>query len=148
MVVALLCVAQFVVVLDATTVAIALPAIQTDFELSTTVLGWVITAYTLTFGGCLLAAGRLADRVGRRRAPVAAARTATLGGGDAGEVAGYELGFALSAALAVTAALAVGAHARRVAVRVRRADATPRGRFAGVLPGGRRTPLEERPDCR
>jgi EmrB/QacA subfamily drug resistance transporter len=67
-VVALLCVAQFVVVLDATIVAIALPAIQADFGLSTTVLGWVITAYTLTFGGCLLAAGRLADRVGRRRA--------------------------------------------------------------------------------
>jgi EmrB/QacA subfamily drug resistance transporter len=66
--VALLCVAQFVVVLDATIVAIALPAIQADFGLSTTALGWVITAYTLTFGGCLLAAGRLADRLGRRRA--------------------------------------------------------------------------------
>src|SRR4051812_50214959 len=68
MVVALLCVAQFVVVLDATIVAIALPAVQADLGLSTTTLEWVITAYTLTFGGCLLAAGRLADRVGRRRA--------------------------------------------------------------------------------
>jgi MFS family permease len=68
MVVALLCLAQFVVVLDATIVAIALPPIQADLHLSTTALGWVITAYTLTFGGCLLAAGRLADRVGRRRA--------------------------------------------------------------------------------
>jgi EmrB/QacA subfamily drug resistance transporter len=68
MVVVLLCVAQFVIVLDVTSVAIALPAIQDDFGLSTTALGWVITAYTLTFGGCLLAAGRLADRVGRRRA--------------------------------------------------------------------------------
>src|SRR3954452_19047448 len=67
-VVAVLCVAQFVVVLDATIVAIALPAMQGDLGLSTTMLGWVITAYTLTFGGCLLAAGRLADRVGRRRA--------------------------------------------------------------------------------
>ena len=65
--VALLCLAQFVVVLDATIVAIALPAIGAELELSTTVLSWVITAYTLTFGGCLLAAGRLADRVGRRR---------------------------------------------------------------------------------
>ena len=63
---ALLCVAQFVVVLDATIVAVALPAMQADLGLSTTALGWVITAYTLTFGGCLLAAGRLADR---RRAP-------------------------------------------------------------------------------
>jgi EmrB/QacA subfamily drug resistance transporter len=68
MVVALLCLAQFVVVLDVTIVAIALPAIQADFGLSTTALGWVVTAYTLTFGGCLLAAGRLADRFGRRRA--------------------------------------------------------------------------------
>src|SRR5918992_4349901 len=65
--VALLCVAQFVVVLDVTIVAIALPAMGAELELSTTVLSWVITAYTLTFGGCLLAAGRLADRVGRRR---------------------------------------------------------------------------------
>ena len=68
MIVALLCVAQFVVVLDATIVAIALPALQDDLGLSTTTLGWVITAYTLTFGCCLLAAGRVADRVGRRRA--------------------------------------------------------------------------------
>jgi MFS family permease len=67
-VIAVTCVAQFVVVLDATIVAIALPAIQADLGLSTTALGWVITAYTLVFGGCLLAAGRLADRVGRRRA--------------------------------------------------------------------------------
>src|SRR5919199_1370886 len=71
MTIALLCVAQFVVVLDVTIVAIALPAMQERFALSTTALGWVITAYTLTFGGCLLAAGRFADRVGRRRAFVA-----------------------------------------------------------------------------
>jgi EmrB/QacA subfamily drug resistance transporter len=68
MIVALACVAQFVVVLDVTIVAIALPAMQADLGLSTTALGWVITAYTLVFGGCLVAAGRLADRVGRRRA--------------------------------------------------------------------------------
>ena len=68
MIIALACVAQFVVVLDVTIVAIALPAMQADLGLSTTALGWVITAYTLVFGGCLVAAGRLADRVGRRRA--------------------------------------------------------------------------------
>src|SRR4051812_2132282 len=67
MVVALPCVAQFVIVLDVTIVAIALPAMQADLGCSTTTLGWVITAYTLVFGGCLLAAGRLADRIGRRR---------------------------------------------------------------------------------
>ena len=61
------CLAQFVIVLDVTIVAVALPALQADLGLSTTALGWVITAYTLVFGGCLLAAGRLADRIGRRR---------------------------------------------------------------------------------
>jgi MFS family permease len=65
--IALPCVAQFVVVLDATIVAIALPAIGSDLGLSTTGLGWLMTGYTLVFGGCLIAAGRLADRVGRRR---------------------------------------------------------------------------------
>jgi EmrB/QacA subfamily drug resistance transporter len=67
MVVALPCVAQFVIVLDVTIVAIALPAMQADLGFGTTALGWVITAYTLVFGGCLLVAGRLADRMGRRR---------------------------------------------------------------------------------
>ena len=69
--VALLCVAQFVVVLDATIVAIALPAMQAALGLSTPALAWVVTAYTLAFGGCLLSAGRLADRAGRRRVFVA-----------------------------------------------------------------------------
>ena len=65
--IALPCVAQFVIVLDVTIVAIALPAVQADLGFSTAALGWVITAYTLVFGGCLLVAGRLADRLGRRR---------------------------------------------------------------------------------
>ena len=71
MVVALPCVAQFVIVLDATIVAIALPAMQADLGLSAASLGWVIPAYSLVFGGGLLAAGRLADRWGRRRTFVA-----------------------------------------------------------------------------
>src|SRR3954471_12106837 len=65
--IALPCVAQFVVVLDATIVAIALPAIGADLGLGDAGLGWLMTGYTLVFGGCLIAAGRLADRVGRRR---------------------------------------------------------------------------------
>ena len=64
---ALLCVAQFVVVLDATIVAIALPAMGEALGLGPAGLAWVVTAYTLAFGGCLLSAGRLADRAGRRR---------------------------------------------------------------------------------
>jgi EmrB/QacA subfamily drug resistance transporter len=63
----LLCVAQFVVVLDATIVAIALPEIQSDLGFSQAGLQWVISAYTLVFGGFLLLAGRAADLWGRRR---------------------------------------------------------------------------------
>jgi hypothetical protein len=65
--VGLLCVAQFVVVLDVTIVAIALPAIGRDLGVAAADLQWVVTAYTLTFGGGLLLAGRVADRYGRRR---------------------------------------------------------------------------------
>src|SRR4051794_10654767 len=64
---ALLCVAQFVVVLDATIVAIALPAIGADLAVPATGLQWVLSAYTLTFGGGLMLAGRAADLFGRRR---------------------------------------------------------------------------------
>jgi EmrB/QacA subfamily drug resistance transporter len=63
----LLCVAQFVVVLDATIVAVALPEIQADLGFSQAGLQWVISAYTLVFGGFLLLAGRAADLWGRRR---------------------------------------------------------------------------------
>ena len=64
---ALLCVAQFVVVLDVTIVAIALPEIQADLGFSQAGLQWVISAYTLVFGGFLLLAGRAADLWGRRK---------------------------------------------------------------------------------
>ena len=63
----LLCATQFVVVLDATIVAIALPAIRRSLGLETEALQWVVTAYALTFGGLLVAAGRAADLFGRRR---------------------------------------------------------------------------------
>jgi MFS family permease len=69
--IALLCTAQFVVVLDATIVAIALPAIQRDLHVATADLQWVLSAYTLAFAGCLVLAGRLADLHGRRRVFVA-----------------------------------------------------------------------------
>ena len=61
---ALLCVAQFVVVLDVTIVAIALPAIRRDLGFEPADLQWVLSAYTLTFGGGLLLAGRVADLYG------------------------------------------------------------------------------------
>lgn len=59
--------AQLMVVLDATVVNIALPSAQRDLHISTLNRQWVITAYTLAFGGLLLLGGRIADFVGRKR---------------------------------------------------------------------------------
>jgi EmrB/QacA subfamily drug resistance transporter len=64
---ALLATAQFVVVLDASIVNVALPSIGSDLNFSQDDLSWVVNAYTLFFGGFLLLGGRLADRLGRRR---------------------------------------------------------------------------------
>ena len=64
---ALLAMTQFIVVLDASIVNVALPSIGTDLEFSQENLSWVVNAYTLTFGGFLLLGGRLADLLGRRR---------------------------------------------------------------------------------
>ncbi len=64
---ALLCVAQFVVVLDASIVNVALPTIGADLSFTQDNLSWVVNAYVLTFGGFLLLGGRLADLLGRRR---------------------------------------------------------------------------------
>jgi EmrB/QacA subfamily drug resistance transporter len=58
---------QLMVVLDATIVNIALPHIQDALKFSTTDLTWVVSAYTLTFGGLLLLGGRAGDILGRRR---------------------------------------------------------------------------------
>jgi EmrB/QacA subfamily drug resistance transporter len=63
----LLCVAQFVVVLDASIVNVALPTIGTALHFSQDSLSWVVNAYILTFGGFLLLGGRIADLLGRRR---------------------------------------------------------------------------------
>jgi EmrB/QacA subfamily drug resistance transporter len=63
----LLALAQFVVVLDASIVNVALPSIGTDLEFSQDDLSWVVNAYVLFFGGFLLLGGRLADLLGRRR---------------------------------------------------------------------------------
>src|SRR3954471_6591324 len=63
----LLCVAQFVVVLDASIVNVALPTIGEALNFSESQLPWVVNAYVLTFGGFLLLGGRMADLLGRRR---------------------------------------------------------------------------------
>jgi EmrB/QacA subfamily drug resistance transporter len=70
-VLAIVAVAQFMVILDATVVNVALPTIQRDLGFSEQSLSWVLNAYTLVFGGFLLLGGRLADQLGRRRLFVA-----------------------------------------------------------------------------
>jgi MFS family permease len=64
---ALVVVAQFMVILDVAIVNVALPEIGTDLGFSQQSLQWVITAYAIVFGGALLLGGRLADLLGRRR---------------------------------------------------------------------------------
>jgi EmrB/QacA subfamily drug resistance transporter len=67
LVLAVVCVAQFMVVLDISIVNVALPDMQRDLHMSQNGLGWVVNAYTLTFAGFLLLGGRAADLWGRRR---------------------------------------------------------------------------------
>ena len=67
LVLALLAMAQFVVILDASIVNVALPSIGRDLDFDQDDLSWVVNAYTLVFGGFLLLGGRLADLLGRRR---------------------------------------------------------------------------------
>ncbi|MFI1656610.1 DHA2 family efflux MFS transporter permease subunit [Streptomyces sp. NPDC020472] len=64
---ALICAAQFMLILDVTVVNVALPALAADLDLDRTALTWVVTAYTLCFGGLMLLGGRLADALGARR---------------------------------------------------------------------------------
>src|SRR4051794_8557794 len=63
----LICIAQFMVILDATIVNVALPSIQTDIGLSEANLQWIVNAYTLVFGGFLLLGGRAGGLLGRQR---------------------------------------------------------------------------------
>jgi EmrB/QacA subfamily drug resistance transporter len=64
---ALICSAQFVLQLDFSIVNVALPTIEADLHMAAAQLQWVVTGYALTFGSLLLAGGRLADLLGRRR---------------------------------------------------------------------------------
>jgi EmrB/QacA subfamily drug resistance transporter len=67
LVLVLVCLAQFMVVLDATIVNVALPSIQADLNMSESGLQWVVNAYALLFGGFLLLGGRAGDLIGRKR---------------------------------------------------------------------------------
>jgi EmrB/QacA subfamily drug resistance transporter len=67
LVLVLICIAQFMVILDATIVNVALPSIQKDLGLSEENLQWIVNAYALVFGGFLLLGGRAGDLLGRKR---------------------------------------------------------------------------------
>ncbi len=67
LVLVLICVAQFMVILDATIVNVALPSIQNDLGLDEANLQWIVNAYALVFGGFLLLGGRAGDLIGRKR---------------------------------------------------------------------------------
>jgi MFS family permease len=108
-----LCVSQFVDVLSVNTAVIALPDIRADLDMSAAGAQWVISIYALLFGGLLLPAGRLADRVGHRRlftAGLAAfgAGSALCGAAPSGAVlVGARAATGVAAALTVPAALAL-----------------------------------------
>src|SRR2546425_8129003 len=67
LILALLCAAQFMLILDIAIVNVALPSMQRTLGLSAESIQWVVGGYALTFGGFLMLGGRLADVVGRRR---------------------------------------------------------------------------------
>jgi EmrB/QacA subfamily drug resistance transporter len=66
-VISLICAAQFVLQLDFSVVNVALPSIQRELAMPAAQLQWIVTGYALSFGSLLLAGGRLADLLGRRR---------------------------------------------------------------------------------
>ncbi len=109
----LLCFAQFIVVLDASIVNVALPSIGKGLDFSQQNLPWVVNAYVLTFGGFLLLGGRLADLVGRRRVfiggllLVAAASLAAGFSANEGQLIAARAAQGLGAAIISPAALSI-----------------------------------------
>ncbi|HEX5247629.1 MAG TPA: MFS transporter [Gaiellaceae bacterium] len=109
----LICLAQFMVVLDATIVNVALPSIQKDLGLSEANLQWIVNAYTLVFGGFLLLGGRAGDLLGRKRLfliGLVIFTTASLLNGlssSSGQLIGFRALQGLGAALISPAALSI-----------------------------------------
>ncbi|MEV4936803.1 MFS transporter [Streptomyces zaomyceticus] len=142
----LICAAQFMLVLDVTVVNVALPALAADLDLGRTTLTWVVTAYTLCFGGLMLLGGRLADALGARRvllAGLALFTAASLVCGlapDAGVLLGGRIAQGIGAALLSPAALALVTTVFRGAERPKAlgvwAAVGGTGSAVGVLLGG------------
>jgi EmrB/QacA subfamily drug resistance transporter len=92
------CLGQLMVVLDATVVNIALPTAQHDLAFSNADRQWVVTAYSLAFGGLLLLGGRLADLVGRKRMLI----IGMIGFAAASALGGAAVGFGMLAPAALS----------------------------------------------
>src|ERR1700744_3513280 len=75
---AVVCLAQFMIILDVSIVNVPLPSIRNGLGFPTTGLQWVVNAYTLTFAGLLMLGGRAADLLGRRRVFLAGTAMFTL----------------------------------------------------------------------
>jgi EmrB/QacA subfamily drug resistance transporter len=143
----ILALAQFMVVLDASIVNVALPAISTALHIGQSSLQWIVTAYTLAFGGFLLLGGRAADLYGRKKLfliGVAVFGVASLIDGlapNGGVLIGLRAAQGLAAAFMSPAALSIvlvtyrEGHARNTALSVWGAVAAG-GAAAGVLLGG------------
>ena len=143
----LLALAQFMVVLDVSIVNVALPSIQRAFHMTDANLQWIVTAYTLTFGGCLLLGGRAADLFGRRKIFLAGTlvfTAASLADGLAGSgnmliifrgIQGLAAAFMSPAALSIVLVTYNEGHERNVALSVWGAVASG-GAAVGVLLGG------------
>jgi EmrB/QacA subfamily drug resistance transporter len=144
---ALLCVAQFVDVLDINAVIVALPVVGRDLGFAPEDLQWVITAYVLFFGGFLLLAGRLSDLYGRRRMFVVGLAVFTASSLACG-LAGSSLALVVSrafqglgaaivapAALSIISGLFPGGRERNLAMGVWTAVAAGGG-AAGLVLGG------------
>src|SRR5260370_29090046 len=145
----LLCVAQFMVILDATVVNVALPSIARSLSFGPGDLQWVVTAYVLASGGLVLLGGRAADVAGRRRvflAGLTVFTAASLASGlapTAGALIAPRAGQGLGAALLTPAALSIitttYAGAQRAAALGTWGAIGGARRRAGVLAGGRPT---------
>lgn len=142
-----LALAQFMVVLDVSIVNVALPAIQEAFHMTPESLQWIVTAYTLTFGGFLLLGGRAADLYGRRKiflSGVIAFTIASFACGIAQSeswiiiargIQGLAAAFMSPAALSIVLVTYKQGHERNVALSVWGAVASG-GAAVGVLLGG------------
>jgi EmrB/QacA subfamily drug resistance transporter len=144
---AVCCVAQFMVILDLSIVNVALPSIQSSLGFSAPDLQWVVDAYAITFAGFLMLGGRAADHFGQRRTFVAAlvlfALTSLVGGAasDQGMLIGARAAQGLAGALMAACSLAIITASFPPGPKLHRAIGTwaamnGLGGAAGVLLGG------------